>query len=262
MVNQEATTPEEGELVVATIKTVKQNGAYVDLDEYDGIEGFIFIGEIASGWVKNIRGFVREGQRVICKVMRTRRDGTSLELSLKSVSEERRRDRLQEWKNEQRAQQLLKVLGEKVGWSDDDVAEQSLELIEAFGGLYAAFEEAAMQEGALENAGFEGEWLPSFIEIAVENIIPPFVEVRGTLTLSINVNDGVSIIRSALEAAESLSNDEEEIDVKCFYDGAPSYRIELKAPDFKVAESMWELATKAVVDHMTAAGGEATAQRE
>ncbi|MEC9194759.1 MAG: translation initiation factor IF-2 subunit alpha [Candidatus Thermoplasmatota archaeon] len=262
MVNQEGTTPEEGELVVATIKTVKQNGAYVDLDEYEGIEGFIFIGEIASGWVKNIRGFVREGQRVICKVMRTRRDGTSLELSLKSVSEERRRDRLQEWKNEQRAQQLLKVLGEKVGWSDDDVAEQSLELIEAFGGLYAAFEEAAMQEGALENAGFEGEWLPSFIEIAVENIIPPFVEVRGTLTLSINVNDGVSIIRSALEAAESLSNAEEEIDVKCFYDGAPSYRIELKAPDFKVAESMWELATKAVIDHMTTAGGEATAQRE
>ena len=251
MVNQEGTTPEEGELVVATIKTVKQNGAYVDLDEYEGIEGFIFIGEIASGWVKNIRGFVREGQRVICKVMRTRRDGTSLELSLKSVSEERRRDRLQEWKNEQRAQQLLKVLGEKVGWSDDDVAEQSLELIEAFGGLYAAFEEAAMQEGALENAGFEGEWLPSFIEIAVENIIPPFVEVRGTLTLSINVNDGVSIIRSALEAAESLSNEEEEIDVKCFYDGAPSYRIELKAPDFKVAESMWELATKAVIDHLS-----------
>ena len=59
MVIQDGATPEEGELVVATIKTVKQNGAYVDLDEYEGIEGFIFIGEIASGWVKNIRGFVR-----------------------------------------------------------------------------------------------------------------------------------------------------------------------------------------------------------
>jgi len=160
-------TPEEGELVVATIKTVKQNGAYADLDEYEGVEGFIFIGEIASGWVKNIRGFVREGQRVICKVMRTRRDGTSMELSLKSVSEERKRDRLQEWKNEQRAQQLLKVLGEKVGWSEDDLSEQTNDLIEAFGSLYASFEEAAMQEGSLQNAGFEGEWIPAFVEIAV-----------------------------------------------------------------------------------------------
>ena len=262
MSNQDGATPEEGELVVATITTVKQNGAYVLLDEYEGIEGFIFIGEIASGWVKNIRGFVREGQRVICKVMRTRRDGTSLELSLKSVSEERRRDRLQEWKNEQRAHQLLKVLGEKVGWNEEQVAEYSIELTEAFGGLYTAFEEAAMQEGALQNAGFEGDWLAAFIEIAVENIIPPFVEVRGTLTLSINVTDGVSVIRSALEAAEALSNEAEEIDVKCFYDGAPSYRLELRAPDFKVAETMWEEATQAVVNHMTAAGGEATADRE
>ena len=197
MVNQQGAAPEEGELVVATITNVKQNGAYADLDEFEGIEGFIFIGEIASGWVKNIRGFVREGQRVICKVMRTRRDGTSLELSLKSVSEERRRDRLQEWKNEQRAQQLLKVLGEKVGWTEDDITEQSTELAEAFGGVYAAFEEAAMQEGALENAGFEGEWLAPFVELAVENIIPPFVEVRGTLNLSINATDGISVIRTA-----------------------------------------------------------------
>ena len=65
MVTQDGATPEEGELVVATITSVKQNGAYVDLDEYEGTEGFIFIGEIASGWVKNIRGFVREGQRAV-----------------------------------------------------------------------------------------------------------------------------------------------------------------------------------------------------
>ena len=248
--------------MVATIKTVKQNGAYVDLDEYQGIEGFIFIGEIASGWVKNIRGFVREGQRVICKVMRTRRDGTSLELSLKSVSEERRRDRLQEWKNEQRAQQLLKVLGEKVGWSTTDLEEQSTELVDAFGTLYTAFEEAAMQEGALTNAGFEGDWLEGFIEIAVENIIPPFVEVRGILTLSINAVNGVSIIQEALKAAEALTNEGEEIDVKCYYDGAPNYRLELRAPDFKIAESLWEQSTNAVTEHMIQAGGEATATRE
>ena len=41
--------PEEGELVVVTVHSVKQNGADVSLDEYDGVEGFIFIGEIASG---------------------------------------------------------------------------------------------------------------------------------------------------------------------------------------------------------------------
>jgi translation initiation factor 2 subunit 1 len=255
-------SPEEGELVVATVTSVKQNGAYVDLDEYPGTEGFIFIGEIASGWVKNIRGFVREGQRVICKVMRTRRDGSSLELSLKSVSEERRRDRLQEWKNEQRAQQLLKVLGEKIGWDETQLAEVTSELSEAFESLYSAFEEAAMQEGALSNAGFDEPWVSDFIELAVENIIPPFVEVRGTLTLSINDRNGITVIQAALEAAEAFTDENEEIDVKCFYDGAPNYRLELRAPDFKIAENIWEKATKAVLTQMKNAGGEASAYRE
>ena len=99
--------PQEGDLVVASVTTVKQNGCYVSLDEFDGREGFIFIGEIASGWVRNIRAHVREGQRLICKITGMRRDGTSYELSLKSVSDERRRDRLQQWKNEQRAIQLF-----------------------------------------------------------------------------------------------------------------------------------------------------------
>jgi translation initiation factor 2 subunit 1 len=254
--------PDEGELVVATVKNVKQNGAYVDLDEFPGIEGFIFIGEIASGWVKNIRGFVREGQRLICKVMRTRKDGSSLELSLKSVSEERRRARLQEWKNEQRAHQLLKVLGVKVEWDSETLQEQSNELIDAFGTLYSAFEEAAMQEGGLTNAGFEGDWIAPFIEIAIENIIPPFVELRGVLTLSINDTEGVSVIQEALLSAESLSNTEEETEVKCFYDGAPLYRLELRAPDFKIAESLWDQATTSIIDCMMAAGGEANAKRE
>ena len=203
--------PEEGELVVVSVKTVKQNGADVTLDEYEGVFGFIFIGEIASGWIKNIRRFVREGQRLICKVMPSRMDGSSLKLSLKSVSEERRRDRLQQWKNEQRALQLYKVLGEAQKWTPEFASELLDELMESYETLYGAFEEAAMSEGTLTDAGFEGEWIAPFIEIAVENIIPPFVEIRGTLTLTVETNDGVLTIREALLAAEGLSSEEQEI---------------------------------------------------
>ena len=218
--------PEEGELVVVSVKSVKQNGADVTLDEYEGVDGFIFIGEIASGWIKNIRRFVREGQRLICKVMPSRMDGSSLKLSLKSVSEERRRDRLQQWKNEQRALQLFKVLGESLKWTKEFSSELLEELIESYETLYGAFEEAAMSEGSLTDAGFEGEWIAQFIEIAVENIIPPFVEIRGTLTLTVETKDGVLTIREALLAAEALSSEEQEIEVNCFYDGSPDYRIE------------------------------------
>ena len=262
MSNNDLIYPEEGELVVVTVHSVKQNGADVTLDEYEGVNGFIFIGEIASGWIKNIRRFVREGQRLVCKVMPSRRDGSSLKLSLKSVSEERRRDRLQQWKNEQRAVQLFKVLSESQKWDEGFTMELQTELTQVFETLYGAFEEAAMHEGSIVDAGFEGDWIQPFIELAVENIIPPFVEIRGILTLKVQTSNGVETIRNALLAAEKISSPEDEIEVQCFYDGAPEYRIELRAPDFKTAEDTWRDSIQAVVSVIEAAGGTADSYRE
>lgn len=254
--------PSEGELVVAVVREVKQNGAYVDIDEYDGIEGFIFIGEIASGWVKNIRAFVRPGQRLICKVLRTRKDNKSLELSLKSVSEERKRDRLAQWKNEERAKQLLKVLAEQVGWSEAELAETQMELTESYATLYGAFEEAAKVPESLEEVGFEGDWIAAFIEIAVKNIIPDTVEIRGRFVLNVDQAEGINVIKEALIAAENISDEESELIVTCHYDGAPSYRIDLKAPDFKTAEEAWDNATTACIEIIQNAGGSAEAERD
>lgn len=254
--------PKEGDLVVCSVSSVKQNGAYVDLDEFPGVSGFIFIGEIASGWVKNIRGHVREGQRVVCKVMRTRRDGKSMELSLKSVSEERKRDRLTAWKNEQRAHQILKVLGEKLEWDEEQITTLAEDLHLEFGSLYGAFEEAAMHNDSLSEMGFKGEWIAPFIEIAVENIIPDFVQIRGVFTLSSNAPDGVEAIRAALVCAEENTDEEREIKVTCHYDGAPSYRVEITAPDFKSGEDTWEKVTADVITSIEAAGGEGQTMRE
>ena len=201
--SEQVNSPEEGELVVVTVKNVKQNGVYVDFDEYPGLEGFIFIGEIASGWVKNIRTFVRDGQRLICKVMRTEKDGSSLELSLKSVSEERRRDRLQEWKNEQKIYPTTESTREDC-WNESERDSIGEDLTSAFGTLYASFEEAAMNESAIIDAGFEGDWIKEFVEIAIENIIPPFVEIKGSLNLSINIENGVQVIKEALKLLRIL----------------------------------------------------------
>lgn len=254
--------PDMGEFLVCTIKTVKQNGVYVDLDGYPGRDGFIFIGEIAAGWVKNIRSHVREGQRVVAKALKVRRDKKSIELSIKSVSEERRRDTLQKWKNKQRAGQLLRIVGERSGWDDEKIDEMNAALTEAFGGLYAAFEETAIDNEVLGNEGFEGDWTTLFIETAIENIIPDFVEIRGVAEIQIHGAAGIGVIRDALTAVESCSSKEEEVEIAAYYDGAPEYRIELKAPDWATAETHWEQVEAALADNISSDVGEAVLNRE
>ena len=114
----------------------------------------------------------------------------------------------------------------------------------------------------MADAGYDDDWVPQFTEIAVENIVPPFVEIRGNFQLKSENTNGVEIVRDALLAAEAFTNEEQEIIVECFYDGSPNYRIELKAPDFKTAEEIWEKATQATTDFMIKEGGEAEVWRE
>ena len=40
--------PEIGEIVIATITKVSDHGAYVTLDEYNGIQGFLHVSETVS----------------------------------------------------------------------------------------------------------------------------------------------------------------------------------------------------------------------
>ncbi|DAC47624.1 MAG: translation initiation factor IF-2 subunit alpha [Euryarchaeota archaeon] len=253
--------PEEGDLLICTVKDIKQNGAYLGLDSYEGREGFVFVGEIAAGWVRNIRAHVREGQRVVAKVIQVKKDRKRVELSLKSVSEERRRDTVQAWKNEERANQIMRVASERVGWDDNKSTEISNSMIETFGTLYGALEECAISESALTDAGFEGDWTDVVTSLAMENIIPPFVEIRGVLEIQVWGEEGVYAIRDALLDAEACAEGLEEVTLSCHYDGAPNYRIDIRAPDYQAAESVWESAVDAVKKSMSTVDGSLSIDR-
>jgi len=107
--------PEEGELVVCTVQNVKNFGAFVTLDEYGNKEGFVHVRDVATGWVKYIRDYIREGQKVVCKVLGVDTSKGHIDLSLKSVNEHQRREKIQQWKNETKAQKLLEIVAERLG---------------------------------------------------------------------------------------------------------------------------------------------------
>ena len=88
---QDREWPQESELVVCTVVNVKDFVAFVSLDEYGGRPGLIPISEIATGWIKHIRDHVREGQKIVCKVLNVDRSRGHIDLSLKDVNEHQRR---------------------------------------------------------------------------------------------------------------------------------------------------------------------------
>ncbi|HEY0090710.1 MAG TPA: S1 RNA-binding domain-containing protein, partial [Candidatus Lokiarchaeia archaeon] len=136
--------PDEGELVVGTVVKVQNFGAFITLDEYPGKEGFIHIAEIATGWVKRIRNYIKEKQKVVCKVLQVDKTKNHIDLSLKRVNEHQKRDKIQEWKNSQKAEKLLEMVAKQIGKNNEQCYKEfGNDLIKKYGSLYAAFEETA-----------------------------------------------------------------------------------------------------------------------
>src|SRR4030067_48935 len=146
--------PEERGLVVCSVSNVKHFGAFVPVDEYEGKEGFIHIAEVSSGWIKYIRDYVREGQKVVCKVLRVDPSKGQVDLSLKAVNEHQRREKIQEWKNEQKAENLLGIVAQRLSKTVDAGREEcGYDPLDSFGTLYRALEGRGMDEAALHHEG-------------------------------------------------------------------------------------------------------------
>lgn len=259
MMNKEY--PEEGDLVVGTAIKVQNFGAFISLDEYQGKEGFIHIGEIATGWVKRIRNHIKEKQKVVCKVMSVDASKGHIDLSLKRVNDHQRRDKIQEWKNAHKAEKLMEMVSENIGMPIEQCYKDfGNALIKKYGTLYASFEEAAYDTDTLKNDGFTGDWLSGFETVAKNSITIPFVDIKGYVNVNSWLPDGVKHIRDALSSAEESEYEDVEIHAK--YIGAPQYMITVKAPDYKIAEDELKKAVEKIEEKIKQHNGECEFHRK
>ena len=78
--------PREGEIVVCTVRKIMRTTVFVDLDGYINREGIIHISEISPGRIRTIRDYVKEGKKVVCKVLRKNERYGNLDLSIRRVT--------------------------------------------------------------------------------------------------------------------------------------------------------------------------------
>jgi len=242
--------PIDGELVVCSVAEVKDFAAFVNLDEYEGRQGLIPIAEIARGWIKHIRDYVREGQKVVCKVLHVDERRGHIDLSLKDVNEHQRREKIQDWKNEQKAHKWIEFASTE---SNVDIKTFEETMYAEFGSLYAAFEAIALYgDATLAKFSLPEEGALALAKVASENVKVPKVTVSAVLELTSTKPDGVNIIRRALRSAEPKVDGAE---IELLYLGAPHYRVKVVAPDYKTAEKALVKASEAAIGVMERAEG-------
>jgi translation initiation factor 2 subunit 1 len=250
--------PAEGEFVVATVTSIRNFGAFVTLDEYNNREAFIHLSEVATGWVKYIRDHIREGQKIVARVLRIDTSKGQVDLSLKRINDHQRREKIQSWKNEQRAVRLLALVAQGLKIEVEKAeSEFASELVERHGSLFHAFELASADPKKFQKDHGKAAWVNAFLRVAEENLVPPHVSISGILEVRDPSPDGVEHVRAALVAAEKI--DPESVTVQ--YVGAPRYRVQVQGTQYKQVEEVLKRATEAALQKIKADGGEGTFTR-
>ena len=253
--------PEVGDLVIATIQEVTDFGAYVKLDEYDK-RGLLHISEVSSSWIRNIRDFIREGQKVVLKVLRVDVEKGHIDVSLRRVTKREKIEKIMFWKRERKAETLLRGVAEKTGLSLDEVYEKVGVPMEREYGLYEGFEKV-VTEGvvALTKIGIPEELAATTAEIGKERMRVPMVKVKGVVELRCMKPKGVKIIKDAFLNAKKAEKSR-DVKLRFYVIAAPKYCIEVMAENYKYAEAVLQKVAENVVSNVAKAGGQGVFRRE
>ncbi len=237
--------PEPGEIVVCTVREVTSHGVYVNLDQYAGLNGFLHVSEISTGWVRNIDRFAKPQQKLVLKVVRANRQRQEIDLSLRQVTNEERRAKVIEWKREERALAIMNAVKNKLSMDDATIASYVEKLEEGFGTLYEALETASKKgEKGLAAAELPAQVAKAVVEVSAEKIVPPKYEVGALVEISSRDPNGVDEVKKTLLAATGSSSAE----VKITYAGAPRYRVRVTADDYKQAEKVMDSVLEKIKD--------------
>ena len=204
--------PEVGEIVIATIKKTGDHGAYVSLDEYDNIQGFLHISEIAPGWVRKVTKYVKEGDKKVLLVKKIQQDRAEIDLSLKQISKEQRKKKLLDVKRFEKEQGILKNIQDKVKLSSEEIDQVEEKLLSKYNSVYEAIIEIGTKNINVIDDLDISKKIKEVIEEFSKKIKLPTVEIRGVLEMTSSKSDGIEIIRKILlDAIKESKNEKIEI---------------------------------------------------
>ncbi|HLD02675.1 MAG TPA: S1 RNA-binding domain-containing protein [Candidatus Nanoarchaeia archaeon] len=229
--------PKENEIVLCTVDKVLKNSIFIRIDEYDGMEGLIHISEIAPGRIRNIRDYVKEGKKIVCKVLRVKSDTRQVDLSLRRVANSEALNKRSSMKQEEKAEKILEAVGKMCNKTlkqmYDDVG---MKIIMKYGLISNCFQQLVENDSSiLKSLGIDAKIADLLTKIVKERIKPSIVEIIATVVLKSRADDGIERIKHVLKNIIAMG-EKNKYKINFHYLGAPRYKLTITADDYKQAE--------------------------
>lgn len=224
--------PEDGALVMVTVTKVYHTSVFVTLDEWNDKSGMIHISEISPGRIRNIRDYVVEGKKIVCKVLKIDRQKGHIDLSFRRVSEAQRREKVNELKQAQRATQIISYVAEQTEADVMKLAQSiATHALKDYDTIFEFFEDISAEHELIKELKLDDKVEKFLLEVITTRIKPPQVEISAEIEIKSYAPDGVEVIKKALTDANKVSED-----VRIAYLGAGRFSLKVIDEDYKGAE--------------------------
>ncbi len=215
-----------GEIILVNVTKIMPHGAYCELVEYKA-DAYLPISEVASGWIKNIHEFIKEGQRDVAKVVFVDPNRKALDVSLKKVTSKEKKDKINDYNLEKRAEKFFTQAVQAAHKESkiEEIKSKAAQTAPTYSELLDLTAEGKLPEKALD-----ADVLKAFEEIVAKNVKPKEYEVGYSLELrAVNKKGSISTIKKAFSEIEALG-------VDVLYEGAPHYKLSAKGPSYPAVE--------------------------
>jgi len=233
--------PKITDVVICKITKITDYGVFVALLEYDNIEGFVHISQVASSWIKNIHNHVKINQIKAAKVLNVDESKNHIDLSFNRVPSSDEQRKLSEYRLFKRAQGLLTIVAGELKITNDEAWEKIAEpILEKEPELYKGFVNI-LRNGQNAYPSIDSQYRERLFAVLSKNITIKDKIISGVISMSSAEADGVELIIKTLSKARKMHDD-----VSINYIGPGRYDLKVSAKDYKTASGRFDEITNVI----------------
>lgn len=249
--------PEVDEVVMVNVQQIAEMGAYVKLLEYDDIEGMVLLSELSRRRIRSIQKLIRVGRNEVAVVLRVDKEKGYIDLSKRRVSAEDIVQCEERYNKSKAVHSILRRCAEKFNIPLEDLYKSIVwPLAKEYGHAFDAFRISITNPSIFDSPNIHApskEVLDDLKANIARRLSPQAIKCRTDIDVSCFSYEGIDAIKKALSAAESLSDENNQIKVKLV--AAPRYVITTQSLEKNMGIESLNKAIEKVTEVILSYGG-------
>lgn len=223
--------PEIDDVVMVNVRSIAEMGAYVNLLEYNNIEGMILLSELSRRRIRSINKLIRVGRNECVVVIRVDKDKGYIDLSKRRVSPEEIKKCEEKYTKAKTVYSILRHCAEILGYETDVQLEELYEKTAWFfdekfkspGSSFDVFKLAVGDPTVLDELDLDEKTKSTLLSNIMRRLTPQAVKIRADIEVSCYAYEGIDAVKNSL--LEGLKCSSEDVPIKINLIAAPLYVI-------------------------------------